>query len=55
MGDRIVVRPAVEGDCDFITGLVPSLLQFGSPAWEDKQTLAPGFREALARAASREP
>jgi hypothetical protein len=48
MGDPIVIRPAVEGDCDFITGLVTSLLEFGSPAWNDKQALAPGFREALA-------
>ena len=50
MSDSIVIRAAVEGDCDFITGLVTSLLEFGSPAWEDKDALAPGFSEALARA-----
>ena len=33
-------------------GLVPSLLEFGSPAWEDVEALAPGFRDVLARAVS---
>lgn len=50
MCDSIVIRPAVEGDCAFIVGLVSSLLEFGSPAWEDKDALAPGFSEVLTRA-----
>jgi ribosomal protein S18 acetylase RimI-like enzyme len=29
---------------------VSSLLEFGSPAWEDAEAMAPGFREVLARA-----
>jgi ribosomal protein S18 acetylase RimI-like enzyme len=50
MSDSIIIRCAVEGDCTFIAGLVSSLLAFGSPAWEDKDALAPGFSEVLARA-----
>jgi ribosomal protein S18 acetylase RimI-like enzyme len=50
MCDSIVIRPAVEGDCAFIVGLVSSLLEFGSPALEDKDALAPGFSEVLTRA-----
>lgn len=51
MTDRIVIRPADDRDMAFVAGLVSSLLEFGSPAWEDKDALAPGFREVLARAA----
>jgi ribosomal protein S18 acetylase RimI-like enzyme len=47
MTDRIAVRPAHVGDSDFVAGLVSSLLQFGSPAWEDTDVLAPGFRDVL--------
>jgi ribosomal protein S18 acetylase RimI-like enzyme len=50
MSDSIVIRPAGERDCDFITGLVSDLLEFGSPAWEVKDVLAPGFGQALAQA-----
>jgi ribosomal protein S18 acetylase RimI-like enzyme len=32
--------------------LVSDLLVFGSSAWQDKQALAPGFRETLAQAIS---
>ena len=50
MTDQFPIRPAHEGDCDFIAGLVPSLLHFGSPAWDDAAALTPGFREVLVRA-----
>jgi len=52
MTDRIVIRPARDGDREFVVGLVPSLLEFGSPTWEDVDALAPGFRGVLARAVS---
>jgi len=47
MTDRIVIRPAQVGDSDFVAGLVSSLLQFGSPAWENADPLASGFRDVL--------
>jgi ribosomal protein S18 acetylase RimI-like enzyme len=47
MADRTVIRPAHAGDSDFVAGLVPSLLSFGSPAWENADALAPGFRNVL--------
>lgn len=50
MTDRILIRPAHESDCDFVAGLVSSLLEFGSPAWENADALAPGFRDVLADA-----
>jgi ribosomal protein S18 acetylase RimI-like enzyme len=50
MSDRIDIRPAREDDIEFIAGLVPSLLEFGSPAWEQKEAFVSGFGEALARA-----
>ncbi|MGH2881435.1 MAG: GNAT family N-acetyltransferase [Solirubrobacteraceae bacterium] len=50
MTDRLLIRPARERDCQFIAGLVPSLLEFGSPTWDDAGALAPGFREVLADA-----
>lgn len=53
MTEQIVIRPARDGDRDFVVGLVPSLLEFGSPAWNDVEGLAPGFRSVLADAVSR--
>jgi ribosomal protein S18 acetylase RimI-like enzyme len=50
MSDRIRIRSADERDDEFVAGLVSSLLEFGSPAWEDKDALAPGFRNVLASA-----
>ncbi|MCL2419125.1 MAG: GNAT family N-acetyltransferase [Conexibacteraceae bacterium] len=50
MTDQPLIRPAQERDCEFITGLVPSLLEFGSPGWDDANALAPGFRDVLAAA-----
>jgi ribosomal protein S18 acetylase RimI-like enzyme len=50
MTDRIVIRPARDGDKEFVAAFVSSLLEFGSPAWEDSAALAPGFREVLASA-----
>jgi hypothetical protein len=50
MTNRIVIRPAHEGDRDFVAGLVSSLLQLGSPAWENADNLAPAFRDVLADA-----
>jgi hypothetical protein len=52
MTQEIVVRPAHEGDRDFVVGLVPGLLEFGSPAWRDPDALRLGFGDALARALS---
>ena len=40
MPDRIEIRPARNGDSDFVAGLASSLLDFGSPAWKDLE--APG-------------
>ena len=50
MPDRISIRQARSDDRDFVAGMVPSLLAFGSPAWQDREALAPGFREMLAHA-----
>ena len=48
MTDGIVIRPAHDGDHDFVVGLQ----EFGSAAWEDVKALAPGFRDVTARAVS---
>lgn len=53
MTDQIDIRPASDADRDFVTGLVPSLLEFGSPAWTDVEALVPGFRRVLADAVGR--
>jgi ribosomal protein S18 acetylase RimI-like enzyme len=50
MIDRIAIRAACGADADFVAGLVASLLEFGSPAWNDAEALAPGFAEVLASA-----
>ena len=50
MTDQFLIRPAQEADCEFIAGLVYSLLEFGSPAWDDAPALAPGFRDVLVSA-----
>ncbi|MGH2910664.1 MAG: GNAT family N-acetyltransferase, partial [Solirubrobacteraceae bacterium] len=50
MTDVIVIRAASEEDLDFIRGLVPSLLEFGSPLWQDPSGLASPFNQVLARA-----
>ena len=47
-----VVRPATENDRDFVVGLVPSLLEFGSPAWRSPGALRSGYGVELARALS---
>lgn len=46
----IVIRAAHDGDRAFIVGLVPGLLEFGSPLWQDVSGLTPGFGEVLTRA-----
>jgi ribosomal protein S18 acetylase RimI-like enzyme len=50
MSDQLLIRPAHEGDTEFVAGLVSSLLEFGSPAWHDASTFAAGFRRVLAGA-----
>jgi ribosomal protein S18 acetylase RimI-like enzyme len=50
--DGLVIRPARDDDGTFVANFVPSLLEFGSPAWMDAQALAPGFRDVLAHAVS---
>jgi ribosomal protein S18 acetylase RimI-like enzyme len=50
MTERLLIRPARERDCEFIGGLVPSLLEFGSPTWDDAGAFAPGLRDVLADA-----
>ena len=50
MTPEIVIRPATERDRDFIVGLVPSLLEFGSPVWRDAGALRSGFGALLGRA-----
>jgi ribosomal protein S18 acetylase RimI-like enzyme len=52
MSDRISIRQAGYEDRDFVARLLPNLLEFGSPAWQDTKILAPGFREALVQAIS---
>jgi GNAT superfamily N-acetyltransferase len=54
MTQDVVIRPAHEGDRDFVVGLVPGLLQFGSPAWRDPDALRSGFGDVLAGALSRQ-
>lgn len=50
MTNQFLIRPADDRDSEFITGLVPSLLEFGSPVWDDAEAFAPGFRDVLAGA-----
>lgn len=50
MVDRIEIRAACEDDAGFVAGFASSLLEFGSPAWKDKDALAPGFAEVLTQA-----
>ena len=50
MTEQFLIRPAHEGDCEFIAGLVPILLEFGSPAWDDGAALTQGFRDVLVSA-----
>jgi ribosomal protein S18 acetylase RimI-like enzyme len=50
MPHDIEIRPATEGDRDFVVGLVPSLLEFGSPAWRNPDALRSGYGVELARA-----
>jgi ribosomal protein S18 acetylase RimI-like enzyme len=49
MTAKIVIRPASDDDRDFIVGLVPSLLEFGSPAWRNADALVAGFGEVLSQ------
>jgi ribosomal protein S18 acetylase RimI-like enzyme len=50
MSDQLLIRPAREDDCEFIAELVPSLLEFVSPAWHDPTSFVPGFRDVLVNA-----
>ena len=50
MTDAIVIRTAHDGDRDFIVSLVPSLLEFGSPIWQDVNGLSPSFSDVLVQA-----
>ena len=50
MLERFEIRPARAADSDFVAGLVSSLLEFGSPVWEDPEALAPGFRKVVGEA-----
>ena len=52
MTDQVAIRPAEEDGIEFVAGFVPTLLEFGSPAWEDVDAMARGFRQVLARAVS---
>jgi ribosomal protein S18 acetylase RimI-like enzyme len=52
MTHEIVIRRATDGDRDFVVSLVPSLLEFGSPAWRDADALRSGFAAALTDALS---
>jgi len=52
MSREISVRRATESDRDFVVGLVPSLLAFGSPVSQDAENLIPGFGSVLAEAVS---
>lgn len=47
---RIAIRPAQASDTDFVAGLAPALLRYGSPAWPDPMRFAPGFQAVLADA-----
>ncbi len=50
MTDDVIIRPARGEDRDFIVGLVPSLLEFGSPVWRDPGALTQGYTHVLALA-----
>jgi ribosomal protein S18 acetylase RimI-like enzyme len=50
--DEIVIRPATAGDREFVVGLVPSLLEFGSPTWRDADGLRSGFGAILSQTLS---
>jgi hypothetical protein len=54
MSQEIVIRPATESDRDFVVGLVPSLLEFGSPIWRDAGAMRTGFTVVLDEALSRQ-
>ena len=43
----VLIRSATEEDARFVEGLVPALLEFGSPAWNDRDAMAAGYRRAL--------
>jgi ribosomal protein S18 acetylase RimI-like enzyme len=50
MSEQIVIRPARDADAAFVGELAQSLLEYGSPIWDEPEALVPGFREALADA-----
>jgi len=50
MTDELTIRPARDGDREFVADFASILLEFGSPAWPEAKLLEPGFREVLARA-----
>jgi ribosomal protein S18 acetylase RimI-like enzyme len=50
MIERIEIRPACESDACFVAGFVPSLLEFGSPAWNDAESLGTNFAKVLVSA-----
>lgn len=50
MTDELEIRRARADDRDFVVGLVPSLLEFGSPTWGETEDLARGFGEVLGEA-----
>ena len=52
MTGEISIRPARDEDREFVAQFVSSLLEFGSPGWNDPGSLAPGFRRVLADAVS---
>lgn len=53
MTDHISIRSASDGDREFVASFVPSLLEFGSPAWKDRSAMAGAFRTVLADAVTR--
>jgi hypothetical protein len=50
MSGVISIRAARGEDRAFVAGLALSLLEYGSPAWQDVRSQVDGFREVLARA-----
>ena len=50
MDGQITIRAAGREDREFIASLVPSLLEFSSPAWDEPAALAGRYGEALGRA-----
>lgn len=52
---KVSVRPAREGDAEFILALVPRLVEFGPPPWYEAARMTATDREVLGRVLEETP